>query len=64
MAEKKMTWTQTIQEKWEGPIHKLYRFKSWPTYYLVGKDGTIIAKRNDGGTSVTDLEKLLALAEK
>ncbi len=58
MGEKKMTWTQTVQEKWEGPIHKLYRFDSWPTYYLVGIDGTIIAKRNDDEVTLADLEKL------
>lgn len=64
MGEKKMIWAQTVQEKWEGPIHKLYRFDSWPTYYLVGKDGTIIARRNDDGVSLADLEKLSGLAEK
>lgn len=64
MGEKKMIWTQTVQEKWEGPIHKLYRFDSWPTYYLIGKDGQIIAKRNDGGASLADLEKLLEVAGK
>jgi peroxiredoxin len=64
MAEKRIAWPQTIQEKWEGPIHKLYRFESWPTYYLIGKDGAIIAKRNSGGVTLADLEKLLGLAEK
>ena len=64
MGKKKMTWTQTIQEKWEGPIHKLYHFYSWPTYYLIGKDGTILAKRNDDGITLADLEKLSGLAGK
>jgi len=64
MGQKKMTWTQTVQEKWEGPIHNLYRFDSWPTYYLIGKDGTIIAKQNGDGVSLAVLEKLAGLAGK
>lgn len=42
---KGMFWPQTVQEKTDGPIHRLYRYDSWPLYYLVGRDGTILVRR-------------------
>jgi len=41
-AEKGMTWTQTIEDE-RGALHRLFRVHEWPTYYLIGKDGTIRA---------------------
>ena len=42
ISEKSMTWSQTIEEE-RGPLHRLFRVDGWPTYYLIGKDGTIRA---------------------
>jgi thiol-disulfide isomerase/thioredoxin len=41
-VEKGMTWAQTIEEE-GGALHRLFRVYGWPTYYLIGKDGTIRA---------------------
>jgi peroxiredoxin len=42
IAEKGMPWAQSIEEE-RGALHKLFRVDRWPTYYLIGKDGTIRA---------------------
>lgn len=42
MAEHAMTWPQ-IREDIGGPVQKLYRVESFPAYYLIGRDGTIVA---------------------
>lgn len=42
IAEKGMTWAQAIEEA-RGTLHQLFRVNGWPTYYLIGKDGTILA---------------------
>ena len=42
IAEQGMTWAQSIEEE-RGAIHRLFRVDGWPTYYLIGKDGTIRA---------------------
>ena len=42
IAEKGMTWAQTIEEE-RGSLHRLFRVDAWPTYYLIGKDGMIRA---------------------
>lgn len=42
IAEKGMTWAQAIEEE-RGALHRLFRVDGWPTYYLIGKDGTIRA---------------------
>jgi peroxiredoxin len=60
LAEKKMTWAQTIQDKDEGPIHKLYRVESFPAYYLIGRDGKLASRRLDGGAE----DELLEWAER
>jgi len=41
-AEKGMPWAQAIEEE-RGALHRLFRVDGWPTYYLIGKDGTIRA---------------------
>ena len=52
----KMRWTQTM-ETYPGPIHRLYRISSFPSYLLIGADGII--KVSATGSSL-DLERLLA----
>jgi thiol-disulfide isomerase/thioredoxin len=42
IAEKGMTWPQSIEEE-RGVLHRLFRVDGWPTYYLIGNDGTIRA---------------------
>ena len=42
IAEKGMPWSQSIEEE-RGALHRLFRVDRWPTYYLIGKDGTIQA---------------------
>jgi peroxiredoxin len=58
MSQRKITWPQTVQEKSEGPIHQAYRFDSAPTYYLVGPDGKILARRLGQEDFLKDLDKL------
>jgi len=47
-------WTQT-QEPDKGPIQVLYRVSAFPTYFLIGADGSIKAS----GTDNLDLERAL-----
>jgi len=42
IAEKGMTWAQATEDQ-HGALHQLFRVDGWPTYYLIGKDGTIRA---------------------
>jgi peroxiredoxin len=60
LAGKNMTWTQTIQDKDDGPIHKLYRVGGFPAYYLIGRDGKLASRRLDGGAE----DELLSWAER
>ncbi len=60
LKKKGIFWPQTAQEKTDGPIHKLYRYDSWPTYYLVGRDGTILLRRLGNEDFVDQLDRLLA----
>ena len=60
LAEKDITWPQTIQDKDDGPIHKLYRVGSFPAYYLIGRDGKLASRRLVGGAE----DEILAWAER
>jgi peroxiredoxin len=60
LAEKNVTWPQTIQDKDGGPIHKLYRAEGFPTYYLIGRDGKLASRRLIGGAE----DDILAEAER
>ena len=42
IAARGMRWTQAI-EKVDGPLQRLFRVEELPTYYLIGKDGSILA---------------------
>jgi thiol-disulfide isomerase/thioredoxin len=46
MTEKKMAWPQTMESD-KGPIATLYRVTGWPTYFLIGPDGTVAAAAPD-----------------
>jgi peroxiredoxin len=63
IGDKKMRWAQTMEED-NGPIHTLYRVIGWPTYYLIGQDGKIIANRIKVADLPAQLEKLLSAPEK
>ena len=57
-----MNWTQAI-EKDDGAILRLFRIERWPTYYLIGRDGVIIA--NDlrpGEQLIKEVEKQFKVA--
>jgi peroxiredoxin len=60
LAEKNMTWPQTVQDKNGGPIHKLYRVAGFPSYYLIGRDGKLVSRLQAGGAE----EELLGWAER
>lgn len=60
LAGKNVTWPQTIQDKDDGPIHKLYRVRGFPAYYLIGKDGKLASRPQMGGAE----DDLLAEAER
>ena len=60
LAGKNMAWPQTLQDKDDGPIHKLYRVGSFPAYYLIGRDGKLASRRLEGGAE----DELLAWAER
>lgn len=60
LAGRNMTWPQTIQDKDDGPIHKLYKVGGFPAYYLIGRDGKLASRRLDGGAE----DELLAWAER
>lgn len=60
IAERNMTWLQTIQDKDDGPIHKVYRVGGFPAYYLIGRDGKLASRRLEGGAE----EELLAWVER
>jgi thiol-disulfide isomerase/thioredoxin len=42
--ERGMTWPQTRENK-KGPLNSLFRVWSYPTYFIVGRDGSILANR-------------------
>jgi thiol-disulfide isomerase/thioredoxin len=60
LAGKNMTWPQTVQDKDDGPIHKLYRVGSFPAYYLIDRDGKLASRRLEGGAE----DEILKWAER
>jgi thiol-disulfide isomerase/thioredoxin len=58
ISEKNMSWLQTREQE-GGPIQKTYRVVGYPTYYLIGKDGTIVSNQINISELPADLEKLL-----
>jgi len=57
IAEKGMTWAQTTEDQ-HGALHRLFRVEGWPTYYLIGKDGTIRANNlRPGDELIKEIEQ-------
>jgi len=63
IADKKMSWVQTLEGQ-TGPIATLYRVSGWPSYVLIGKDGTIAAAPPAGATFDLSAELTKLLPEK
>jgi len=59
ISEKDMIWPQTREQE-DGPIHRIYRVTGHPTYYLIGKDGTIVSNQINISDLPAALEKLLS----
>jgi thiol-disulfide isomerase/thioredoxin len=64
LVEHKIPWMQTNQEKYDGPLHTEFRFEAWPTYYLVGKDGVIVARSTGSDAFLSGLPTLLQASRK
>jgi thiol-disulfide isomerase/thioredoxin len=62
LTEKNLTWIQTREEQ-TGPIQRLYRVRVWPSYFLIGKDGTIVAKGVGDQNLLAEMEKLIAIRQ-
>jgi thiol-disulfide isomerase/thioredoxin len=58
ISEKNMSWPQTSEQE-GGPIHRIYRVVGHPSYYLVGKDGTIVSNQINISDLPAALDKLL-----
>jgi thiol-disulfide isomerase/thioredoxin len=59
LKEFSIPWPQ-IREPWEGAIHRLYRVRGEPTYYLIGPKGEILDTWAVGGEAVSRVKKFLA----
>jgi thiol-disulfide isomerase/thioredoxin len=59
LKEFSIPWPQ-IREPWEGAIHRLYRVRGMPTYYLLGPKGEILDTWAVGGEAVSRVKKFLA----
>jgi thiol-disulfide isomerase/thioredoxin len=42
--ERGITWPQTRENK-KGPLNSLFRVSAYPTYFIVGRDGSILANK-------------------
>jgi hypothetical protein len=59
LKEFSIPWPQ-IREPWEGAIHRMYRVRGEPTYYLFGPKGEILDTWVGGGMAVSRIKKFLA----
>lgn len=59
LKEFSIPWPQ-IREPGDGAIHRMYRFRGEPTYYLFGPKGEILAMWVGGGQAVSRVKKFLA----
>jgi thiol-disulfide isomerase/thioredoxin len=55
-TEQGMTWPQ-IREDMGGTLQKLFRVESFPAYYLIGRDGSIVANSIKPGELIDEIEK-------
>ena len=57
IAEKGMNWIHAWGEE-DDVLHRLFRVDEWPTYYLIGRDGVILANElRPGEQLVKEVEK-------
>ena len=54
-----MKWPQ-IREPMEGALQRLYRVAGFPTYYLIGRSGEILATWQEAGETADKVSKFLA----
>lgn len=53
-----MTWPQ-VREEIGGPVQQLFRVESFPAYFLIGRDGTIVANSIKPKELLDEIEKQL-----
>lgn len=58
MAEQGMTWPQ-IREDMGGPVQKLFRVESFPAYFLIDREGKIIANSIKPRELIGEIERNL-----
>jgi thiol-disulfide isomerase/thioredoxin len=58
VAERRMGWAQT-RERQGDPLHRLFRVRGFPAYFLIGRDGKIISNRIETDDFVAEVEKHL-----
>jgi hypothetical protein len=58
LKEFSIPWPQ-IREPSDGAIHRMYRVKGAPTYYLIGPKGEILDTWVGGGQAVARVKKFL-----
>ena len=52
-----MKWIHVVEEE-DGQLHRLFRVDGWPTYYLIGRDGVILANQlRPGEQLIKEVEK-------
>ena len=56
---KKSNWTQTIEPEGGGPLHKLYRVDSWPSHYLIDRNGKIVLFSNNWSKIIDQVNLLM-----
>ena len=56
VAQFNIEWPQ-INENWEGELHRLFRVRAEPTYFLIGSDGKIIDTWEGGGDTIDRIRR-------
>ncbi|HZS48243.1 MAG TPA: TlpA disulfide reductase family protein [Blastocatellia bacterium] len=55
IADKNMTWVQTREED-DGPLNALFRVDSWPSHFLIDRDGKVIRFSNNWAKIVEEVD--------
>ena len=55
----KITWTCVFDGDTSGPVNRAYNIQGWPTFYLIDKNGRIVAKDMDRDSLADDIAELL-----
>jgi len=59
IAKYDMHWTHALETE-DGTLHRMFRIQGWPTYYLIGSDGTILTgDLRPGDKLIGEIETLL-----